>query len=369
MRYIDEFRDAAAARGIRLRLDEHAAALRARGRRATIMEVCGSHTMAIARYGIRSVLPDVVRLVSGPGCPVCVTDTGYIDAALALAERGITVATFGDMLNVPGSDSSLARCRAAGGSVLVCYSPTQAFDHARAHPDREVVFLAIGFETTVAPIAALIHRAATEGVPNLSFLTAFKTVPPALAALGADPEIRIDAFLCPAHVSAIIGADAYRPFSGPGGVPCVIAGFEPLDILLGIDGILAQLAAGEARVENQYSRVVTPEGNPRALALMSRYLQPADAHWRGIGTIPASGLDLRPEFQRLDAAVRHGVAVTAGRSHPGCMCGDVLKGKHEPPDCRLFGRGCTPDHPIGPCMVSSEGTCAAWFKYARGALA
>ena len=369
MRYIDEFRNPDAARALRTRIAERAAALEPAGRPVAIMEVCGSHTMAIARYGIRTLVPANVRLISGPGCPVCVTDAGYIDAAMELAGRGVTVATFGDMLNVPGSAASLAQCRAAGGDVAICYSPTTALDLARQHPEREVVFLAIGFETTIAPLAALVAQTAAAGVRNLTFLTAFKTVPPALQALRADPEIRIDAFLCPAHVSAIIGANAYRPFVGPGGVPCVIAGFEPLDILLGLDGILAQIVAGEARIENQYSRVVKDGGNPMAQAAIARCLQPCGATWRGLGTIPASGLELRPEYDAWNAARKHGVTVRAGRSHPGCRCGDVLKGKCEPPACRLFGTGCTPDHPVGPCMVSVEGTCAAWFKYAQRGMA
>ena len=331
-----------------------------------LMEICGTHTVAIRRSGLRALLPKRVRLVSGPGCPVCVTSQGVIDALVDMAGRdGVTVATFGDMLNVPGSESSLARCRAEGAAVMVCYSPTLAFDHARAHPDQETVFLAIGFESTIAPFAALIHRTVTEGVRNLSFLTAFKTVPPALRALRSDPEIRIDAFLCPAHVSAIIGSEAYEPFAGPRGVPCVIAGFEPLDILLGLQGILEQIVRGEARVEYQYSRVVRPGGNPRALALMEKYLEPVDARWRGLGLLPRSGLGLRPAYAAHDAEKRYGIAVMPGREQPGCLCGEVIKGKRKPTGCPLFGQACNPDHPIGPCMVSAEGTCSAYFKYLR----
>jgi hydrogenase expression/formation protein HypD len=329
------------------------------------MEVCGSHTMAIARYGIRDVLPANVDLISGPGCPVCVTPTSYIDVAIELADRGVTVVTFGDMVQVPGSTSTLAGCRARGGTVEICYSPLRAIELAEAHPDREIVFLAIGFETTMAPVLSIVEHAERWGLGNVSLLTAFKLVPPALRALLADPEIRIDAFLCPAHVSAIIGADAYRPFADEYHVPCVVAGFEPLDILYGMQGILEQVTCGEAKVVNQYARVVTAGGNACAQAMMARYLEPVDAAWRGIGVLPASGLGLKPEYGRYDAERRHGVTVELGSENPACACGDVLKGKLRPPQCPLFGKACSPDHPVGPCMVSAEGTCSAYFKYTR----
>ena len=365
MKYIDGFRSPEVARGIRTRIDSLAEGLRPRGRPVHIMEVCGSHTMAIARYGIRDILPSNVNLISGPGCPVCVTPTRYLDAAIELAGRGMIIVSFGDMIQVPGSSSTLAECRSRGGAIEVGYSPMRALELAAAHPDREVVFLAIGFETTTAPVVAIVDEAVRRGVTNLSLLTAFKLVPPALAALLADPEIRIDAFLCPAHVSAIIGADAYRPFADHHHVPCVVAGFEPLDILYGVQGILEQVAGGAAGVVNQYSRVVTPGGNRVAQALMAAYLQPVDAAWRGIGVIPASGLGLRPEYAAYDAERKHGVRVEPGGENPACACGEVLKGKQKPPECGLFATACTPDHPVGPCMVSSEGTCAAYFKYLR----
>ena len=365
MKYLDGFRDPAVAKGIRTRLDALAVRLASRQGPVNIMEVCGSHTMAIARHGIRDVLPANVNLISGPGCPVCVTPSGYIDAAIALAERGVTVVSFGDMVQVPGSSSSLAECRSRGGVVEVGYSPARAIELALAQPDREVVFLAVGFETTTAPIVAVLDEVIRKGIGNVSLLTAFKLVPPALTALLADPEIRIDAFLCPAHVSAIIGADAYRSFADTYHVPCVVAGFEPLDILYGVQGILEQVAEGRAGVVNQYARVVTAAGNPHAQALMAKYLQPVDAVWRGIGVIPASGLGLRPEFAAYDAEKRFGVKIEAGRENPACACGEVLKGKQRPPDCPLFGKACAPEHPIGPCMVSSEGTCSAYYKYLR----
>ncbi len=365
MNYIDAFRNPAVARGIRARVDALAGDLGALNRSVNIMEVCGSHTMAIARYGIRDILPPNVNLISGPGCPVCVTPTRYIDAAIALAERGVIVVTFGDMIPVPGSASTLAECRARGATVEIAYSPTRAIELAVAHPEREVVFLAIGFETTTAPVVSIVDQATRLGLKNVSLLTAFKLVPPALTALLSDPEIRIDAFLCPAHVSAIIGSDTYKPFAEAYKVPCVVAGFEPLDILYGIQGILEQVTQGRAEVVNHYARVVTAGGNLQAQALMAKYLEPVDAAWRGIGVLPMSGLGLKPAYAAYDAERKHGVTVDLGAENPACACGEVLKGKQKPPECSLFGAACTPDHPVGPCMVSSEGTCSAYFKYLR----
>ena len=367
MKYIDGFRNAAAAAALRGSIAELAEEMTAANSRVGIMEVCGSHTMAIARYGIRDILPENIELISGPGCPVCVTEAGYIDAAIELAGSGAIIASFGDMLRVRGSELSLSDCRARGGTVEICYSPAAALELAAAHPDREVVFLAIGFETTIAPVTSLVELARQRKLGNLSLLTAFKLVPPALAALLADPELGIDAFLCPAHVSAIIGARAYLPFTGERGVPCVIAGFEPLDILLGVQAILVQILGDEAKLDNQYNRVVKPEGNVRAQALMEKYLEPADAVWRGLGRLPASGLALREEFAGFDAEKKLGVTIHSGRGgeDPRCLCGDVIKGKRKPPDCPLFATVCSPEHAIGPCMVSSEGSCAAYYKYLR----
>ncbi|MBF0461713.1 MAG: hydrogenase formation protein HypD [Magnetococcales bacterium] len=365
-RYIEGFRKMDAASHFRTTLAEQGRQLAEQGRSIHLMEVCGSHTMAIARFGIRDFLPAAISLVSGPGCPVCVTDPGYIDAAITLAGQGKIIATFGDMLRVPGSRTSLAEARAAGGRVEVCYSPLTAIELARNHPETEVVFLAVGFETTIAPVVAMLDAVIRQAIDNVSLLTAFKRVPPALSALIADPEIQIDGLLCPAHVSAIIGADAYRPYAEQYGVACVVAGFEPLDILYGLQGLTQQLLENRPHVDNQYGRVVKAEGNRQAQRLMEHYLLPADASWRGLGTIPASGLVLRPEFARFDAVHRHGILPTPGRINPRCQCGEVLKGKIRPAQCPLFGVACHPDKPLGPCMVSSEGSCAADFKYARG---
>ena len=365
MRYVDGYRDSDAARHIARRIGDAGARLARDGRSVRLMEVCGTHTMAIARHGIRDLLPENVALCSGPGCPVCVTDAGYVDAAIELARRGCVIASFGDMLRVPGSEGNLAAARAEGARVVVCYSPAEALALARAEGASEVVFLAIGFETTAAPLAALLATAAAERAARFSMLTAFKTVPPALAALAEDPEVAVDAFLCPAHVSAIIGAGAYAPIAGRYGIPCTIAGFEPLDILLGIQDLLEQLADGEARVVNQSARVVKEEGNRKAQRVLAEVLEPVDAAWRGIGVIPGSGLAIRERLAELDAAHRHGVAVARHDPEPGCLCGDVLKGKILPAGCPMFGGACTPDHPVGPCMVSGEGSCAASYRYAR----
>lgn len=361
MKYLDEFRNPDAARALAASIHNLAEEVPQAG--IKIMEVCGSHTMAIARYGIRSVLPEKIDLISGPGCPVCVTPAGYIDAAIELARRGMIVATFGDMLKTPGSDSSLEECRSQGGRIEVCYSPAAAVELARGNPGREVVFLAIGFETTAAPVVSLVELARKARVENLSLLTAFKVVPPVLEALCTDPELEIDAFLCPAHVSAIIGARAYTAIASEHGKPCVIAGFEPLDILLGIEGILKQRLSGRAEVENQYSRVVKTDGNRAAQKMIDIHLTPAAVDWRGLGKLPGSGLVLRDEYREYDAAARFGIEVGPGREARGCLCGDVVKGKLKPQDCPLFAGGCTPDNPIGPCMVSQEGSCAASFKY------
>ncbi|MGQ9662086.1 MAG: hydrogenase formation protein HypD [Kiritimatiellia bacterium] len=363
MRYVDEYRDGAIVEPLGWEIRRLAVGLARKCPTTRIMEVCGTHTMAIARYGIRQMLPENIRLVSGPGCPVCVTVPGYIDAAILLASQGLIIATFGDLLTVPGSSATLAQCRAEGGNVQVCYSPADALRLAQQHPQREVVFLAIGFETTIAPVMAMLEQAIRSSVKNLSLLTAFKLVPPALEALLADPSLGIHGLLCPGHVSAIIGAAAYEQFAGPNGVPCVIAGFEPLDILLGLVEILRQLCADEARVVNQYSRVVRPAGNLRAQALIRRYLEPRDAEWRGLGRLPWSSLGLRSQYAAFNAEARYGIEISRGIEHPRCACGEVIKGKAVPWDCPLFGHACTPQHPVGPCMVSSEGSCAAYYRY------
>lgn len=330
----------------------------------TLMEVCGTHTMAICQHGIRTLLPERIRLISGPGCPVCVTPVNYVDHAVALARRPDTlIATFGDMVRVPGSSSNLLREQAAGASIRVVYSPLDAVSLAEKHPQKTVVFLGVGFETTTPTIAGAVVTAKRRGLTNFLVLCAHKTIPIPMAVLAADPELKVDGYLCPAHVSAIIGADAYRPLAEQHRVPCVITGFEPLDILQGVLMLARQIVAGQARVETQYRRVVKPEGNIKAQALLAEVFEPCDANWRGIGMIPGSGLQLRPEYAAFDASVQLPVAVEPPREHAGCRCGEILKGKLRPTDCPLFRTVCTPEEPVGACMVSSEGTCAAEYRY------
>jgi len=365
VKYIDGFRDSNAASIVVRDIHRLASCLAEKSIEARIMEVCGSHTMSIGRYGIRQMLPENVKLISGPGCPVCVTDAAYIDAAVELAGRGVHVATFGDMLKVPGSSATLADARSAGACVHVCYSPLDALSFARENPDKEVVFLGIGFETTVPTVISIVKKARTESLKNISVLTAFKLVPPALEALANDEDVAVNAFLLPAHVSAVIGSEAYEGFVERHRLACVIAGFEPLDILPGVQGLLQQFAEGRSDLENQYSRVVRRKGNRIALSLMEEYLEPADCSWRGIGTIPGSGLVLREEFSDYDAAKKYNVSTVGGTPDRRCRCGDVLRGIILPGECPLMGKECTPLFPVGPCMVSSEGSCAAYYRYSR----
>jgi hydrogenase expression/formation protein HypD len=337
---------------------------RAVDRDVNFMEVCGTHTMAAFQTGLRQLLPDRVHLLSGPGCPVCVTDTSYLDAAIALSRRrDIIVATFGDLLRVPGSESSLERERAAGANVRIVYSPSDALVLARECPSKQIVFLGVGFETTTPTVAASIVTAAHEELRNYSVLCAHKTMPQAMEALLHDPAIKIDGFLCPGHVSVITGAAMFRFIPGQYGVPCVISGFEAWDILKSIEMLLTQVTEGRAAVEIEYSRSVTEHGNRAAQQLVHEVFEECDADWRGLGRIPRSGLAIRPAYGQFDAAPVHGVIFGQARLNPACQCGAIMRGVSTPLDCRLFGRGCTPANPVGPCMVSSEGTCAAYYKY------
>jgi hydrogenase expression/formation protein HypD len=333
------------------------------GREVRIMEVCGTHTVAIRRSGVLSLLPRGITLVSGPGCPVCVTPTGYVDNALALVAAGAArIATFGDMLKVPGSEGvSLARY-VGSGRVRMVYSPSQLPAIAAEAP-LPVVFLGVGFETTTPTVLAAVRAAREAGVENILVYAAFKTVVPALKAVLASPDNRIDAFLLPGHVSSIIGVDAYRFLEEPGGVPGVVTGFEPADILYGILMIMRQLDAGAHRAENAYPRAVRAAGNPVARAIAAEYLEARDDPWRGLGVIPGGGLGFKQEHGGLDARRVFALPPVRDKDPPGCLCGSVIQGKRQPAECAFFGRSCTPDHPVGPCMVSSEGTCAAHLRY------
>jgi len=335
--------------------------------RVSLMEICGTHTMAIRRMGLRALLPPRVRLISGPGCPVCVTSQGTIDALVDLASRpGVVLATFGDMMRVPGTRWSLERRKASGGQVAVVYSVLEALDLARRRPAETVVFAAVGFETTAPGTALAIEIARREGLRNFTVISAHKWVVPAMDALLAGGQVRIDAFLCPGHVSVIIGSRAYEPIAARYRRPCVVAGFTAEQVLAGVAAILCQLSARQARVQNVYQEAVRPEGNAEALSVLARVFEPVEAVWRGLGRIPASGMGLAPAYADFDAARRLAVPwppPETGTDEHGCRCGDVIRGAIEPHECPLFAAACTPMHPVGPCMVSREGSCQAEYKY------
>jgi len=339
-------------------------AARRLGRPAVIMEVCGTHTMAIAKSGLRNLLDGCLELRSGPGCPVCVTDQNDIDKIIALAGRdNVVVATFGDMLRVPGTVSSLEQERARGTRVEIFYSPLEAVAYAAGHPQEEVVFLGIGFETTAPAIALSIAAAKNRGLPNFSVFSVHKLVPPVMEALLSDPELKIDGLILPGHVCTIAGRKAFDFVSARYGMPAVIAGFEPVDIMQAVYLLLKQITGGQARTVNGYPRLVREEGNRKAQEIMQEYFETADACWRGFGLIPQSGLEIRGKYSFFDAAARFPVEVPELPQAGGCACGDVLKGKITSPECPLFAGACTPLRPVGPCMVSSEGACAAYYHY------
>lgn len=331
---------------------------------ATLMEVCGTHTVAIARNGIRDLMPEGLRLASGPGCPVCVTCNRDIDTVIALARiPNVTITTFGDMTRVPGSTSSLLAEQAAGRSVEIVYSPLDALAFAKAHPEREVVFVGVGFETTTPLVAMAIKRAKAMGLSNFTVFAAHKNMPGALELLVGDPTLELDALILPGHVSTIIGAEPYRFLAEKYGIPGVITGFEPVDVLQGIAMLVRQLHEGRAEIEIAYARGVMPEGNPVALAAIGEVFETCTATWRGLGDIPGSGYRIREEFADFDAVRRFEPDVEPTRDPKGCRCGDVLRARIAPNECPLFRTVCTPENPVGPCMVSSEGSCAAYYRY------
>ena len=331
---------------------------------ATLMEVCGTHTVSIARAGIRDLMPEGIRLASGPGCPVCVTSNHDIDTVIALARiPGVIIATFGDMTRVPGSTSSLLAEQAQGRAVQIVYSPLDALELACQNPDRQVVFVGVGFETTTPLVARAVKRAAQMGLGNFTVFAAHKNMPGALEAIVADPRLKIDALILPGHVSTIIGAEPYRFLAERYGIPGVITGFEPVDVLQGIAMILRQLHEGRSQIEIAYARGVMQEGNPCAMAAIDEVFETCTAQWRGLGPIEGSGYRLRAEFADFDAVRRFQPQVEPTVEPKGCRCGDVLRGIMTPHECPLFRKVCTPENPIGPCMVSSEGSCAAYYRY------
>ena len=337
------------------------------GRKLRFMEVCGTHTVAIFRAGIRQLLPENVELVSGPGCPVCVTPDDYMDKAIAYAQQpDIIITTFGDMLKVPGSRSSLSEAKTNGADIRIVYSPMDSLQVAKENPDKKIVFLAVGFETTAPTAAATVLAAEKQGITNLYMLSAQKLVPPVMEALLNDEEVHVDGFILPGHVSVITGTDVFSFLTEEYHMPGVVTGFEPLQILRSLYRLMQQVTKGEARIENEYGSVVHEGGSPAAQRAADLVYEPADAAWRGIGIIPMSGLRMRDSFAAYDIERLLPLDVPMGKNKPGCRCGEVLRGIVTPHECPLFGKACIPTHAVGPCMVSVEGVCAAWFKYGQG---
>lgn len=358
MKHLDAFRDPDAARVLLDQIAETAS------QPWTIMEVCGGQTHAILEHGLDTLLPEAVTLVHGPGCPVCVTPTGVIDKALELAAQPeIILCSFGDMLRVPGTRHDLLSVKAAGGDVRVVYSPLDAVKLAQTHPEREIVFFAVGFETTAPANAMAVLAAARAELHNFSLLTAHVLVPPAIQAILSSPDNTVQGFLAAGHVCTVMGTQAYAPLAQRHNVPIVVTGFEPVDILRGVALCVKQLEEGRAEVENAYARSVRPEGNPHARAAVEQVFEVIDRPWRGIGSIPASGWGLREAYRAWDAEARFGAASQEEPASTVCIAGEVLRGVKKPPACPAFGRECTPDRPLGAPMVSSEGACAAYFRY------
>ncbi len=330
------------------------------GPKLHIMEVCGTHTHEIFKLGIRKILPENIELISGPGCPVCVTPVGFVDEAVMLAlEHHAVICTFGDLIRVPGTGMSLADARAKGGKVQIVYTPLDAVAYAEDHPEEQVVFLAVGFETTTPSACMAVKRAKENGLINFSILTANKTMPEAYLALKGSA----DAFLYPGHVNAITGADCCEELARKEGISGVVAGFTAKELMTALAVVVEKSKSGEPFFVNCYPRVVTPQGSIPAKKMIEEVMEPCDSEWRGLGMIPNSGLRLRKEYEAYDARVKFALPEVKGKPNPACRCGEVLQGKCKPSDCKVFGKGCTPQHPIGACMVSNEGACSAYFQY------
>ena len=361
MRYISEFRRSELAEGLLSRI-HHRSQTPVR-----FMEFCGGHTVTIFRYGIRQILPQTIEMVSGPGCPICVTSNADLDKAIALSQiPNVIIATFGDMLKVPGSHYSLQQVKANGADVRIAYSTLDALKVAEDNPAKSVVFLGIGFETTAPTIAASILEAEEKRIRNYYVLSLHKLCPPVIRAVLDSGEVKLHGLICPGHVSAIIGSHPWEFIARGHGIPCVISGFEPLDILQCVDMLVAQIESGESRVEIGYRRGVRPEGNQQALKLMEQVFEPCPAEWRGIGEVADSGLKLRKGYQHFDAELAFDIEPGPAYQPKGCICGDILRGVKNPINCQLFGKACTPENPVGPCMVSSEGSCSAYYLYGGG---
>ena len=361
MKFISEYRDAEVGKRLVARIRQRST------RPARLMEFCGGHTVSIAKHGIRQLLPSTIEMLSGPGCPVCVTANADLDKAIALTWLpDVIVATFGDMIKVPASRSSLQQAKAEGGDVRIVYSTQDALEIAQHNPSKSVVFIGIGFETTAPTVAASVLQAEQQGIDNYYVLSQHKLCPPVIKALLDSGEVKLDGIVCPGHVSAVIGSYPYEFIPRGYGIACVVSGFEPLDILLCVDMLVTQIESGEPRVEIAYRRGVKPEGNKVALELMYKVFEVCDGNWRGIGVVPESGLRLREEYRHYDAEHAFQIAPGEPVEPKGCICGDILRGVKTPLDCKLFRAVCNPEHPVGPCMVSSEGSCAAYYQYGEG---
>jgi hydrogenase expression/formation protein HypD len=358
MRFTEEFRDPELAKQLLDRIHRRSS------KTARLMEFCGGHTVSILKHGIRQLLPANIEMLSGPGCPVCVTSVGDLDKAIALAKLpAVIVTSFGDMIRVPSGSYSLQQARAQGADVRVVYAASDALGIALANPDKEVVFVGIGFETTAPTVAAAILQAESERIQNFRILSLHKVCPPIIKAILDLGEVRLNGIICPGHVSAVIGADPYGFIPKRYGIGCVVSGFEPLDILQTVDMLVNQIEAEHPAVEIAYRRGVKWEGNKHALEVMYRVFETGDADWRGVGIVPGSGLRLRPAYRKFDAKARFDIKSEPGLEPKGCICGGILRGVSTPPDCGLFGKVCTPENPVGPCMVSAEGSCAAHYQY------
>ncbi|BAY66007.1 hydrogenase expression/formation protein HypD [Calothrix brevissima NIES-22] len=364
MKYVDEFREPEKAEGLRREITKLSQQLE---KPIKIMEVCGGHTHSIFKYGIEEILPDRIELIHGPGCPVCVMPKGRIDDAIAICEHdNVIFTTFGDAMRVPGSHTSLLQARATGADIRMVYSPLDSLQIAKDNPDKEIVFFGLGFETTAPSTALTILQAATENISNFSMFCNHVLVIPALKALLDNPDLQLDGFVGPGHVSMVIGTDPYQFIPQQYHKPIVVSGFEPLDILQSIWMLLQQILENRCEVENQYNRIVQPAGNQTALAAINQvFVAREQFEWRGLGDIPESGLQIRPEYAQFDAELKFTIPNIKVADHKACKCGEILKGVLKPWQCKVFGTACTPETPIGTCMVSSEGACAAYYKYGR----
>jgi hydrogenase expression/formation protein HypD len=358
LKYITEFRNNKLAEGLISNINNNSK------HKVRFMEFCGGHTVSIFKYGIRQILPKTIEMVSGPGCPVCVTATADIDKAIAFARiPDVIITTFGDMLRVPGSRSSLQQTRADGADIRIVYSTLDALQIAGENPDKVVVFVGVGFETTAPTIAASILQASEQGIKNYRVLSLHKLCPPVIKEILVAGEVKLTGLICPGHVSAITGSNAWEFIARDYKIPCVVSGFEPLDILQCVDMLVSQVEKGESKVETAYKRGVTPNGNLQAQKIMAQVFAPCPAKWRGMGELKDSGLKLKEEFAHYDAEVEFNIKLERAIEPKGCLCGEILRGVKTPADCKLFRKTCTPENPVGPCMVSSEGSCSAYYLY------